>query len=346
MLLHTIRELSEYNHIVVFLTTAKDHQPEFNTYAKVYKINFRTWLLFFLYAYHLRKIICDNLTEVDIVHAHLWKSVTLARFATPNRFNFVFTIHSLLSKDPFAKNKLSLWIEKLTYRSSQKIIAVSETALADYASMVKIRSTCHILHNCVREDFFRTKLTNNTNPETLRLVAVGNLREAKNYHFLLHTLSQAKGMSVLLDIYGSGPQEKELEHIIDKNQLKARLMGTRKDIPSVLPNYDLFIMASLYEGFGIALIEAMATGLPVLISDIPAFREVAGDAAFYFSLHDEQDLIQKIEHIQFLKAENRLTPWREKCRERAKAIASKSTYLEKLRSIYTDSRQAIPMFQR
>lgn len=335
MLLNTVRELKEYNHLVVYLNTVNEHQVDFGQYAKVYKINFRTWLLFFYYAIRLNGIIKRN--HVNIVHAHLWKSVMLARLATPLNVRFIFTIHSLLSEDPFRKSRLSLWIEKLSYKGRQEIIAVSKTALTDYSQVVAVQGKSHVIHNYVEDTFFHQKSKLKNNQSVLRLVAVGNLKEVKNYFFLLNLFTKLKSKTVTLDIYGSGPQYEELNEFIEKNKISVQLKGVRNEIISVLPDYDAFVMASLYEGFGIALIEAMAVGLPVLISDIPVFREVVGDAAFYFSLQNDQDFQDKIEKLMSLKKGNQLSCWGEKCRVRAQAIASKAVYLTKIRSVYSDS---------
>ena len=53
-------------------------------------------------------------------------------------------------------------------------------------------------------------------------------------------------------------------------------------------------MPSLYEGFGIPVLEAMSQGTPVIASDIPSLREVAGDAAIYFNPQDIDDLADKL----------------------------------------------------
>jgi glycosyltransferase involved in cell wall biosynthesis len=58
-----------------------------------------------------------------------------------------------------------------------------------------------------------------------------------------------------------------------------RFLGHRKDVPEVLAAGDVFVFPSLYEGFGGALLEAMALGLPIVASDIPAVREVVDDGA-------------------------------------------------------------------
>lgn len=340
MLLSTIKELKEYDHLVVFLNESEDHQHEFSQHAKVLKVNFKSWLLVFFNALKLRKIIRQY--KVAIVHAHLWRSVMLTRIALPGNIPFAFTIHSLLREDPFKKNSISLWMERLLSNKREFIISVSKTALDDYAAIVSIKSNVSfIVHNHVSNRFFTASPILQNQEEELKLVTVGNLKHAKNYFFLLEALSTIKDFSFELDIYGSGPLERELSDIIRSKKINVRLMGTHQEIDSVLPHYDLFIMASSHEGFGIALAEAMACQLPVLISDIPVFHEVAGDTAFYFSLANSNDFVKKLSHLNMLKREGKLLEIGVQCRNRVKEIASEEIYFNNIRSIYNQLTQEI-----
>ncbi|HEX8931956.1 MAG TPA: glycosyltransferase, partial [Patescibacteria group bacterium] len=58
-----------------------------------------------------------------------------------------------------------------------------------------------------------------------------------------------------------------------------------------------FISTSLMEGFGLPPLEAMSAKCPVILSDIPAFREVCGDVAFYFDPYDTNSLKQQLELV-------------------------------------------------
>ena len=60
---------------------------------------------------------------------------------------------------------------------------------------------------------------------------------------------------------------------------------------------NIFVFPSLVESFGHPLVEAMASGLPVIASDIPIHREVCGDAAIYFDPLNENDLAEKINYL-------------------------------------------------
>ena len=66
------------------------------------------------------------------------------------------------------------------------------------------------------------------------------------------------------------------------------------DLARIMALAEVFIFPSLYEGFGIPLLEAMSQGVPVLASDIPVLHEVGGEAALYFSPFDVDSLVQKL----------------------------------------------------
>ncbi len=68
----------------------------------------------------------------------------------------------------------------------------------------------------------------------------------------------------------------ELQEFVDQHQLQQniRFLGNVKDIPGFLNGIDIFVLPSRYEGFGIALIEALACGIPVIASDIDGPREI------------------------------------------------------------------------
>ena len=99
------------------------------------------------------------------------------------------------------------------------------------------------------------------------LVTTGGLEVVKNHRFLLQVLAAAKraGRSLTLDIFGDGPLRKELvlqTRSVGLDQ-QVRFQGFRADARSFLPRYRAYVHASYSESSSLAIIEAMAAGLPI-----------------------------------------------------------------------------------
>ena len=162
---------------------------------------------------------------------------------------------------------------------------------------------------------------------------MGNLRPEKNYVLALQALAQLPPINIQVDIYGDGVLRNELEELIAHHQLNdvVKLKGRTPAPYQILPNYDLYLAASAFEGFGIALAEAMAMGLPCLVSDIPAHKEVGGDTVIYFASDSITSLKEKLNLV--LNSLVNLEELSGQSRQRAK-LFQKSNYLEKLSKIY------------
>jgi glycosyltransferase involved in cell wall biosynthesis len=117
------------------------------------------------------------------------------------------------------------------------------------------------------------------------LVHVGRHEYQKGIEYLLRAVASLSDRSrlVLLQLGRPGNASDRLRTVVDELALgdRVRFLGHRDDVPDVLSAADVFVFPSLYEGLGGAVIEAMALGLPIVCSDLPALREVVeerGDA--------------------------------------------------------------------
>lgn len=330
LLKNTLPLLDGYEHVVCYLGGKEDLKPAFAQY-KTISLGHTSNRHILRSARRLRRII--RLEKVDLVHAHLFQSTLVARLATPRSVPLIFTLHNLLSKDAFEVNRLSVWAEKLTYKKRHVIIGVSREAIADYDKWIGVKGESHVLYNGIEEKFFSAEYHPRMDlAGQFRLVAVGALRRQKNYETLLEAFRLLKDIPVSLDIYGSGDLKDALQERIDADQLNVSLKGRVLNIERVLAGYDAYIMPSLFEGYGIAPMEAMATGLPVLLSDIPVFREVAGNFPVFF---DPTSAVSIAERIRFARDH-----WQEFLqqsagnREWVRQRASASVYRENLVRIY------------
>jgi glycosyltransferase involved in cell wall biosynthesis len=110
------------------------------------------------------------------------------------------------------------------------------------------------------------------------LVTVGNLEAVKNHRYLLQILAEAKraGRVYTLDVFGEGPLQQELEQLTRSLGLEGliRLRGFRGDVRDLLPGYRAYLHASYSESSSLAIIEAMAAGLPIMAGDIGPLSEL------------------------------------------------------------------------
>ena len=113
------------------------------------------------------------------------------------------------------------------------------------------------------------------------LVTVGNFDLVKNQRFLLAVLAEARraGRSFSLDIFGDGPCRKDLMRQVSSLGLEGqvRFRGFQPNVRDYLPGYRVYVHASYSESLPLAIIEAMAAGLPIVAGDIGGISELCED---------------------------------------------------------------------
>jgi glycosyltransferase involved in cell wall biosynthesis len=295
LLKNTIALLPEFDHIVVYLFEQDALKPLFVAQGvELISLQHRGWKTMPWSIYRLRKIIKQK--KPILVHSHLFYSTFCTRLATPSTTPLVSTLHSIYGRDAFEKNKKSLWAERLLLKKRHALIAVSKYVLNDYLQHIPFEGKRYVLYNFLPHESFEQQRTSGSKG-AFRFVAVGNLKEAKNYHYLLEIFKFLKPFDVNLDIYGIGQLEKELAEIIVRENLKVKLRGSANNIFETLQQYDFFIQASSHEGFGLSAIEAMAAGLPLFLSDIYVFKEITQGLAHFFPLNNAEKAFQIIREV-------------------------------------------------
>jgi glycosyltransferase involved in cell wall biosynthesis len=127
------------------------------------------------------------------------------------------------------------------------------------------------------------------------LVTIGNLDLVKNHRFLLDVLAEAKwaGRSLSLDIFGDGPCRKDLLRQASALRLEeqVRFRGFQTDVRDFLPGYRAYVHASYSESSSLAIMEAMAAGLPIVAADTGPISELCDEgleARFLIDLLDNE----------------------------------------------------------
>ncbi len=300
LLVGTLPALNDrYDVTLVTLTDGSDFAEEQIKCRQHFVLGFYGKLSFVKCVWKLKKIIRN--TAPDIIHAHLFYSSLAARLACPSSIPLVYSVHNELSKNIFNHNPLYHFLEKKTIRKNHSIIAVSEVVLRDYTAAIQLPIKSYILRNYVADSFFEANVIKKDfdNYKELKMLAVGNVKHSKNYKYLVRSFVELKDLPVSLDVYGdhSNVIFGELKKLIEDHKLPIQFKGKVSNVREVFLNYDIYVMSSKYEGFGIAAIEAMSQGLPVMLSDIPVLREVTSDTALFFDINNPSALADLIKGV-------------------------------------------------
>ncbi|MCP4325913.1 MAG: glycosyltransferase family 4 protein [Alteromonadales bacterium] len=209
----------------------------------------------------------------DIIHVHNSSAAKLAIWIK-NKYDipFIITEHSSLLWCAGKNSNHGFKDNYNAFQSSHENIAVSER-FADFLSS-RFKTTFKYVPNIVDTDFFtlplnKLKLRKHIS-SAIQIACVGNLTVNKNQQLAIHSIKYLldKGHDIVLKIAGEGVERNNLLKLIKKLNLQERvfLLGglNRLGVKKLLHESDCFILPSIKETFGVVLIEAMATGLPVL----------------------------------------------------------------------------------
>jgi len=297
MLVRVLKDLPEYNNIVVTLYKGNKFEKEL-VCNKYICLNMRSLFFFPFMAFRLRRLIRKH--KADIVHTHLFWPTLIARLGTPKKVPLITTIHAFIATSVEYKKWYIRFLDKSSYGLRKSvIIGVAKGATKEYFSFLKMRPyKSYALYTFVDVNHFRLAgSAAQKKHDGFRLISIGALRLQKNHEYLVKAFKLLKGENIMLDIYGSGPFEQRLQKAIDESGVNVTLKGMVTNMNEVLPQYDLFVMSSTFEGFSLGVLETMAMKVPMLLSEIVSFREQCEDTAMYFSLDDIHDFAAKVKQL-------------------------------------------------
>jgi glycosyltransferase involved in cell wall biosynthesis len=268
--------------------------------------------------------------QPDVVHAQLIRAQIIARAAAwVNSRPIVTTWQNPYYSSVAVVDFRSRWQQELirridawSGRSDAAFVAVSafvgdECGRALHVPPDRIR----VIHNAV--EFDRLAPADPNRIESLRrelevpgsapiLLSVGRLVPQKRHSDLIHampTVLSSHPEAVLL-IAGGGPLLDSLKQMVSELGLerRVRLLGSRSDVPLLYQLADAFVFPSVFEGLSVALVEALASGLPAVVSDIPPNREAGADleSVKYVSLNDTAGLAAAV--VDVLNRRRELRP--------------------------------------
>jgi len=254
--------------------------------------------------------------KFDIIHTHSSKTGILGRLA--GRIASVpvvmHTVHGYAF--PAAKNPLSRgffrFMEWVGGRLADAIILLNRHDLDIAQGRLGIPTKkLHLIPNGVDPDRHappkaaereRIRKKNfGVAKDEVAVGMVGRLWRQKNPACFVRAairLLKEGASSVRFFLIGDGEEREGLEAIARKSGFgdRIRILGWRGDVEKLLGGLDIFVLPSLWEGLPLAILEAMASGLPVVASDIPGNRDLVmeGRTGFLFPVGDEEALAAKL----------------------------------------------------
>jgi len=240
----------------------------------------------------------------DVVHAHLPRAELIgAILSLLTRLNFIVTKHNVEPFWPNMNSFLSSAMGRLVFRRAFRVIAISHAAVE---TMINTREITDFSKVRVVPYGYQPTLKARQNkqaenpPSALRICTVSRLVPQKNLGILLracHILSEL-GVSISVKIIGDGSlrsQLKSLAHSLNLQGCVDWLGGKYSNPFEVIQNSDVFVLSSIYEGFGLVLLEALDWELTVVASRTSAIPEVLGeDYPLLFEPLDPIELAQRI----------------------------------------------------
>ena len=193
------------------------------------------------------------------------------------------------------------YVMSLLLRSTEKLVRYADNVISVAPNIQKHLLTLGIKSHLVRNGLdFTHRASNDIKPKENTVIAIGRITAQKNYSVLIAASHHLGNDGPEIKIIGGADLSDEMEQLKDlciQNPLsKINFTGVmnREIVISELRKSSLYINCSVHEGMSNAVLEAIQEGVPVILSDIEANRDLGLDDHFYFSPHNSEELSNKI----------------------------------------------------
>jgi glycosyltransferase involved in cell wall biosynthesis len=291
-----------------------ERQPDDNEYLVYYRLS--RWKKRQFFYHPLRETTKVKLLQepfcvgrgIDVFHG------PDARLPGLRRPKLVATVHDVFSlvsdefaKDEFRKKKIARY--RTVAERADRIICVSENTRRDFLRFFSFAEarTC-VIGEGVDEQFFRRpkeeveRVKKKFGITSDYLLYVGALSKRKNVLRMFEAFKKAREkfdtelqfVAVGRLTYGKEEISKYIEDTVQDNEIVLTGYVPDEDVPALYSGARLFVFTTLYEGFGLPILEALACGAPVLTSNISAMPEVGGDNVIMADPRDVDDIKEKM----------------------------------------------------
>jgi len=239
--------------------------------------------------------------QPDIVHAHTFKAGFLGRFAAKClKITCVYTVHmwpfgravpvSWRLAAPICERMAAGWCDRIITVSELGVEIATQHGICDLSKVISIR-------NGIPDHAARARWDRDGD---LRCTMVARFTNFKDHSLLLRAFARVSGEARLL-LVGAGdtlPAAKRLALQLGIHK-RVEFAGSRSDVPELLAQTDVFVLASKQETLPISILEAMRAGLPVIASDVGGISEevIDGQTGLLVSPGSVEDLSRALARL-------------------------------------------------
>lgn len=308
----------------------------------------------FAYLIKLRRLLIRS--EISIVHAQQPIDALFAWLAClGTRMKIILTFHGYDFKD----KKTGASILKFIIKRTDANLYVSETQRQYYQQQYSLKAEKQtVVYNGISFDKLDVSITRTTtsshlksylhnelqiSPDTLLIGSVGNFVPVRDQLTLCRFLKLLDEQAIDFHFVFVGKRAENKPDLYDDCynfcqhnhlQTKVSFLGNRNDVPELLQQLDAFLYATDHDTFGIAVVEAMAVGIPVFVNDWEVMTEITdrGKYATLYKTKEEVDLLQ-----QFMLFLQDKIPYKTKALEAARFVREKYSiekHIENLKQVY------------
>lgn len=287
--------------------------------------------------------------DITTIHAQHWLDTIYAWLATIGMdVQLVTTLHGF-----YPMRGINGFLCRMSIRMADDVCFVSRYEQKWYQHRMQIADAkCHVIYNGVdfsKIDSTKPSLEFAKQPQRIRLAMVGNFVSGRSQNIIAKSIQvlRERGISNF-EFYFIGKRSDAEPQLFDECEQICRLnkmahvhfLGARSDVPALLKSMNGFVYSTDHDTFGIAIVEAMYAGLPVVVNDWPVMREVCGEkedmAITYFKSKDAKDCADAIEKL-LMDISTSTPEFKKRSAHNAQWVRERypiDSYIERLRRVY------------
>ncbi len=248
----------------------------------------------------------------DLIHTHTPVASILARLAAKKERRVgtlvMYTCHGFHFHNAAPKKNWVLYypIEKLMSRYTDYLVTINKEdynrAKNFYAKNVRYIPGVGVDIKKIKEarvDKKAYKKSIGIPEDCVMLLSIGEMIKRKNHQVIIKALGKLRREDIYYVICGKGPLQDTLESLSESLGVKTIFLGFRKDIPELCHTADISAFPSRTEGLGLAGIEAMAAGVPLVASNIHGILDyvIDGKTGYTYEPDDEEGFARGIDKL-------------------------------------------------